>query len=442
MRVLCLHSETSSAYKFSQELQKLEERLWTKHGIELVFVDGPLLDVQVGNVVGEEGGGINAIESSGINNDGGEERVSRRWYVEEESRRALTHQSTTDSTTQTSQIQYSGLDASILHLSQIWTRGGANISNNLGECLPFQGVLGVGQGANVASLLPLLNYQDEDEVEVDCEKENNTIGGLAQHTKPSMFQGLQFVLSIDGKDIVSRRDIDNVDSEEEENENEVYVGPDGVQSLHVINTESDTFQSSEQLAKQYGINATIHHYKQQQSSTITTSTHITPTLSNIIGKYLVSQKNKLHSNPKSRELISLQNQLSNVEQLATLAISQEIQKNPPKALMAVIGPTAMMMSNDTTADDKKDDDKDGAQDQEVKQTEKQHDQQKKENVKVVDKAVGAWHGARRRGFGEEGGGAPCPGEFLLREEERKAASSLVNPKDPNGHQHHSLNWAG
>jgi len=422
MRVLCLHPETSSAYQFSQELQKLEERLWTKHGIELVFVDGPLLDVQVGTAVGEEGGGINAIESScGINNDGGEERVSRRWYVEEESRRAITHQSTTNSSQpQTSQIQYSGLDASILYLSQIWTRGGANISNNLGECLPFQGVLGVGQGANVASLLPLLNYQDEDEVEVDCEKENNTIGGLAQHTKPSMFQGLQFVVSIDGKDILSRRDIDNVDSEEED---EVYVGPDGIQSLHVINTESDASQSSEQLAKQYGINATIHHYKQQQPSTPSTlTTHITPSLSNIIGKYLVNQKNKLHSNPKTRELISLQNQLANVEQLATLAISQEIQKNPPKALMAVIGPTAMI--NDTTTEEC---DNDGAEDKEVEE----------DNVKVVDKAVGAWHGARRRGFGEEGGGAPCPGEFLLREEERQGAvsaaksSSLVNPKDPN-----------
>ena len=261
MRVLCLHPETSSAYQFSQELQKLEERLWMKHGIELVFVDGPLLDVQVGTVIGEEGGGINAIESS--SGDNGEERVSRRWYVEEESRRVLTHQSTTTNPQTPPQIQYSGLDASILHLSQIWTRGGANISNNLGECIPFQGVLGVGQGANVASLLPLLNYQNEEEM-VDCEKANSNTGGLTQHTKPSMFQGLQFVISIDGKDILSRRDIDNVSSEEEEDE--VYVRPDGVQSLHVINTESDTCQSSEQLAKQYGINATIHHYKQQQQS--------------------------------------------------------------------------------------------------------------------------------------------------------------------------------
>ena len=93
--------------------------------------------------------------------------------------------------------------------------------------------------------------------------------------------------------------------------------------------------------------------------------------------------------------------------------------------MAVIGPTAMM-SNDTTDDEG---DKNGAQDKEVEAeaTETQH-KQKKENVKVVDKAVGAWHGARRRGFGEEGGGAPCPEEFLLREEERKA---IVNPRDPN-----------
>ncbi|EJK50780.1 hypothetical protein THAOC_30119, partial [Thalassiosira oceanica] len=40
-------------------------------------------------------------------------------------------------------------------------------------------------------------------------------------------------------------------------------------------------------------------------------------------------------------------------------------------------------------------------------------------AKVVDRAVGAWAGARRRGFGEEGGGAPCPQNFLLKEEERK-----------------------
>ena len=105
--------------------------------------------------------------------------------------------------------------------------------------------------------------------------------------------------------------------------------------------------------------------------------------------------------------MSLQNQLSTMEQLATLVISQEIQRNPPKALMAVIGPTAMM-PDDATENKAM-----------VEEGEKHKDDQRggKESVKV-DKAVGAWQGDRRRGFGEEGGGAPCPGEFLLREEER------------------------
>ena len=112
--------------------------------------------------------------------------------------------------------------------------------------------------------------------------------------------------------------------------------------------------------------------------------------------------------------MTLQTQLANVEQLATLTIAQEIQRNPPKALMAVIGPTAMMTSNNENDDGVAGDDE-VTEDKDV--NEKQHFKEDG-GVKVVDKAVGAWNGARRRGFGEEGGGAPCPEEFLLREEER------------------------
>mmetsp|Transcript_6082 Transcript_6082/g.13779 ORF Transcript_6082/g.13779 Transcript_6082/m.13779 type:complete len:423 (-) Transcript_6082:149-1417(-) len=422
MRVLCLHSAASSALQFSQEFHKLEERLWEKYEIELVFVDGPLLDVQVGNAVGDEGGGINAIDNPNRGSSGSsgssDERVSRRWYVEESARKEALPPTTTTAAATSSSVQYSGLDASLLHLSQIWTRGGANISNNLGECLPFQGVMGVGQGADVAGLLPLLNYQEEDgggggDSSDEDEKENNAHDRLTN--RPTMFQGLQFVILIDGNDILFRRegsgndDDDNVNKEELEND--VYVGPDGVQSLHVMMEKNDNANdnarssSSEQLANKYGPNATIHHCKQSNNT-------CTPALSNIIGKFLITQKNKLHSNPKSLELLSLQNQLANVEQMATLAISQEIQRNPPKALMAVIGPAAMLPNAGTTKEDDEamNDGEDG---------EKHHhgNQGGKESVKV-DKAVGAWQGARRRGFGEEGGGAPCPGDFLLREEER------------------------
>ncbi|KAL9183966.1 hypothetical protein ACHAXT_002052 [Thalassiosira profunda] len=400
MRVLCLHPAASSALQLSRDLALLEERLWQKHGIELVFVDGPLLDAKLGAAVGADGGGITALEPSNDGGDNGdEEKASRRWYVEEPSRRALPQ--TAEAESGPPPTRYAGLDASLLHLTQVWARGGVNASSAKEGacCLPFQGVLGVGQGADVAGLLPLLNYQPDEE----DKKENDA-------ALPVMFQGLQFVVLVDGKDILGQQQNDGGEGSEGGSENDVYVGPEGVRSLHVI-MESDAdgalegakSSSGEQLAKKYGPNAQIHRCKRSSSA-------CPPTLSNILGKFLVGQKNQLHSNPQSRELMSLQNQLANVEQLATLAISQEIQRNPPKALMAVIGPTAMMQQN---ADNSEVEGKD--------EEEKPQSRGGKENVKV-DMAVGAWHGARRRGIGEEGGGAPCPGEFLLREEERDSVA--------------------
>eukprot|EP00956_Cyclotella_meneghiniana_P034592 scaffold106491_cov74-Cyclotella_meneghiniana.AAC.4 len=338
MRVLCLHPEASSALTFSQDLSKLEQRLWEKHGIELYFIDAPLLDIQTNN-----------------NND--EQCHSRRWYVQE------TSGSDGKST------KYSGLDASLLHLTQIWARGGANISNQNGmvsECRPFQGILGFGQGANVAAMLPLLsyNYNEEDEETIQ---------------RPEIFQGLHFVVIVNGRDIMQSNDSD-VDET-----SELYVGEEGVRSLHVIfddECSESTSTSSLSLAKQYGPNAEIRHCKQANQSDNCSST-----LSNILGKYLVAQKNKLCGNSNTRKLIALQNRLANVEQLATLAIAQEIQRNPPKALMAVIGPSLAV--------------------------------HEKENEVDVGMAMGAWQGPRRREFGEEGGGAPCPEEFLLKEKERR-----------------------
>jgi hypothetical protein len=49
------------------------------------------------------------------------------------------------------------------------------------------------------------------------------------------------------------------------------------------------------------------------------------------------------------------------------------------------------------------------------------------NTLVVDKVVGAWQGGRRREFGEEGGGAPCPQEFVLREDERYKEGKIRGP---------------
>ena len=383
MRVLCLHTEASSALQLSKDAHKLEERLYTKHGIELVFVDAPLLDVQLGQSVGDDGGGINAIEPS-AGDDGSEDFVSRRWYVREDARTALAEGFDSE---QTSAVRLAGLDASLLHLQQIWKRGGTNVSKNTPgdcECFPFQGVLGFGQGANVAALLPLLSTtQTEDKDDA-----------------PPLFQGLQFVALVGGTDIMDSQPGDDTREELGIGSEDLYVGSDGLASMHILleGADRETCRSGANLARKYGPNAQVHRVPQSIPN-------CNATLCNILGKFLVSQKNALRNDPKAMELLSLQTRLLDIEHLATLALSNEIQQNPPKALMSVIGPAAVS-------------EKDGkSYDAEDRDTEKENNEQP--IAKVVDRAVGAWSGARRRGFGEEGGGAPCPQDFLLKEEERK-----------------------
>ena len=87
---------------------------------ELVFVDGPLLDR---NDVNDES--VDANDDDDDDNDDGRrgrEIVSRRWYVKENSSPMLLMSSSLSSTT----ICYSGLNASLFHLLQLWDRGGGD----------------------------------------------------------------------------------------------------------------------------------------------------------------------------------------------------------------------------------------------------------------------------------------------------------------------------
>lgn len=94
---------------------------------------------------------------------------------------------------------------------------------------------------------------------------------------------------------------------------------------------------------------------------------------------MVAQKKKLRKNELDINVLALQNQLYWAEQQAAQLVAHQIAKAPPKALMAVISP----------------------------------------------KNVGGFQGARRRGPDEEGGGAPCPSDFLLHREKR-----TTNPNGP------------
>lgn len=107
LRIICLHGANSNANQLQQALAHLDERLYEKHGIELVYVNSPLR--------------CPPSESSSVSL---REEPLRVWWEDGEN--------------------YVGLDASLMLLRQIWT------------ATPFCGILAVGQGAAVAAMLPFL----------------------------------------------------------------------------------------------------------------------------------------------------------------------------------------------------------------------------------------------------------------------------------------------
>lgn len=106
LRILCLHDGNSSAEKLHEKFKNLDHRLYRNHQVELVYVDSPLR-------TDEEG--------------------SSMWWEKQAGNEELCF----------------GLDASLLHVRQV-----------LGK-MPFSGILGVGQGAGMSSLLQLMGIELE-----------------------------------------------------------------------------------------------------------------------------------------------------------------------------------------------------------------------------------------------------------------------------------------
>jgi len=277
LRVLCLHDADSNATKLKTALDRLGQRLYERHSIDLVYVNSAL-----------------ALQPS---ND---ETVRRVWWEE--------------TTREDSDVpQYTGLDASIMLIQQVWT-----------SC-PMQGILGVGQGAAVASIFSLL---------------------------PSIEASPRFVIFCDGQTLLPETE---------------RIAPDGMETLHLISNEET--ESSQRLIEQFG--GLVHQRPCRQS--------FSKDDLNVIGKFLVDQT-KYND---EQAIVALQTALHCVEQEASDKIAEQIAAEPPAALMAVIRP----------------------------------------------QAVAGWSGNKRRQPGEEGGGAPCPSEFLLKRDKRKGdgGASRVHP---------------
>jgi Serine hydrolase (FSH1) len=277
IRVLCLHDANSNAKELHQWLQPLDERLYNNHRIEFVYVNAPLV----------------MIEDD----------------MEAEDRKRLWWEATDDH-------PLVGLDASLLHIQQIW------------KSLPFSGVLAVGQGAAIASLLPMME------------------------------PGIDFGIFLYGKALL------------EENEPMMAHWP----CLHLVQESQVEHPDVQRLVTQ--LPGQIH---------VSASHTLTKPEWNAMGKFLVEQKKEMRESGTGEELV-LQLQLHNIEQEASRVIAQMIADDPPKALMAVIQPNA---------------------------------------------EVSGWSGPKRREFGAEGGGAPCPSEFLLKREKRASNPSGPSRQHPN-----------
>jgi hypothetical protein len=108
----------------------------------------------------------------------------------------------------------------------------------------------------------------------------------------------------------------------------------------------------------------------------------TNALNNHIGRFLVARKRDLRKNSRDVAILALRHELHRTEIEAANLVAQHIAGNPPDALMAVITPKDMGGFRD-----------------------------------------------RRRGPDEDGGGAPCPSEFLLHRAKRTTTSTKTKATD-------------
>jgi hypothetical protein len=270
LRVLCLHDKHSCAPELIFRLRELGARLYQKHGIELAFANSPLVS---GTPVVTSSKNTSCSLSNSSNEEASNDvkdhdSLGRVWYYDNKS----------------------GLDASILHLRQLWQQSLYSA--------PFHIVLGIGQGAVIAAMLPFLTYEEGPNEE-----------------RKQMFEGLRGCIFINGWDLLSPTENDEDIRQYEEVQN--------LSTLHLFSPT--TSPASNLLFKRYGDKA---EFCTMESTKFNGSTF------NAIGKFLVKRKNALGSDP----MVQTRTELAIVEQKALDIINRTVSANPPKALMAMITP--------------------------------------------------------------------------------------------------------
>ena len=376
LRILCLHDNNSNAFDLQHEFHLLGKKLYKNHSIDLVYVNGPLIITTPDSTNDENQKYVwweerhetcdadrnivtGVVSSFAIRN-------SQCATKESECPNGLAEneQSNDSSTTQQAAqieppnrgiptnpiIHYDGLDASLMLLRQIWT-----------SC-QFWGIMGIGKGAALAALFTTLLESERLSYHAATSKEDTSTTLPKLPLSPNLPQLIIFVsgeslLSVDEPLLVS---------------NHFNTTPSPL-ILHLV--DNDTSRVQDLLIRQFPQGSQVErreHFPSTRSKAF--SKHDL----NVIGRFICQRKKALYSshndetessfdhNHQSNKILALQTALYNAEQDAASCIAETIALNPPAALMAVIRP----------------------------------------------QMVAGWKGNRRAQ--PEGGGAPCPEEFLHR----------------------------
>ena len=377
LRILCIHDNYSNAFDLKNEFHVLGKKLYDNHSIDLVYVNGPIIITTPDSTIDEkqiyvwweEHNATSNKDSNGMNDMASRFDVREPCSTGEESgcpddcvenpssfsdgvvRHAAHLERSNHEIPSLQSTRYDGLDASLMLLRQIWT-----------SC-PFWGILGVGKGAAVASLFTTLLESEMLTYHAAADKLNTSAALPVLPIQPNLPQLIIFssgesLLSVDEPVLVS-------------NHFNTTLSAPSPFVLHLV--DFDIPPEQELLIRQFSQGNQVERREKFRSSRNAFSQHDL----NVIGRFICQRKKGLcgsynddvefqdHTNQQNKILV-FQTALYNAEQDAAHCIAETIALNPPAALMAVIRP----------------------------------------------QMVAGWKGNDRPR--PEGGGAPCPEEFLHR----------------------------
>jgi hypothetical protein len=381
-----------------ESFRVLAAKLEQKHRIELVYLNAPLISPVASRtepcgsrcLCSGTCGRNQHSECAQVSDTDNEQR--RTWFIKDQTVATTCEkrsQGPSLSAIEDLNCHYHGLDASLLLLQQVWFSR------------PFWGIIAVGQAAPVAALLALQPEIANTDLRLSTFITIDPEPSLLPHTE-RLTEGLPCLHIAD--------DI-GYNSNDEELAREPLID-----SSHSTKNDKDFHPTGcYTIVQQFGGQLHLRSKLKSKTTTKNYDLNVTAAEMNVIGRFLIRNRNELvasatrSTSRMKQEIIykdrstdltalimnlkneinklpqdswTLRKQLHDIEEIAAEVLASHVSNNPPAALMAFIRPNF----------------------------------------------ISGWGGNTRLRPGEQGGGAPCPADFLLPQEERlQLAETPITP---------------